>query len=482
MRYRAVVFAVISSSGLLTACSGGGGSSPPSATPVGAEGWVGSTSSGATAVPSATPTAAATATPAPTATPATYPLAGGNTFSYAGTLQTVYRSFPEVVAPGTPSPEPVVTTLVDVSQVVTVKSGQTFAGQSGLYGLHTAETDAQSSGLETTTSSTDTYEAPVSLGSSSHMLGYGSQFADESGDTVSTLPAPATILDELPETPGAAWSNGPASTVDEALAGDANGSSITVVRTTNADGSYTEKTTYPPSYSGLGITGVGTAQENADGSGVFTIEANGSIITLTYSPPEPQASGAPLITIDEYGSADTTGTPAQAFQISSWYGTVPALYAETDRDDGVVAVPSSCRLASSLPAKATELAQTIQRTDTVLGFVETQANESYVAPGYGLVCAVFDDKQTLYYDFNGDEAGVFTETPPLEIVTTTQTLAMQPGAVLASAGVRRAVPAPRALTAALRANFDRAIASVRRQRAGALLRRLIALHSQGGTR
>ena len=460
---------------LLSACSGGGGSSSLAPTPGTGDGSLAGTKSGASAEPTATPVV----TPAPTATPPAYPLVGGNTFDYAGTLEQAYQSFPEIVAPGTPSPEPIATTLVDVTQVVTVKSGQTFAGQTGLYGLHAAETDALASGLETTTSTTDSYEAPVALGGGSQLLGYGSQYADESGDSVSTVPDPATLLDELPETAGAAWSNGAGSTIDEAIAGNATGSAITVVRTTSADGTYTEKTTYPPNYSGTGVTGVGTAQENADGSGIFTIEADNSVITLTYSPPEPQASGSPLITVNEYGSTDTTRTPAQTFQIPSWYGAVPALYAETDRDDGIVAVPPSCRLASSFPAKATELAQTRVTTDTVLGFIETQTTANYVAPGYGLVCALLADKQTLYYDFNGDEPDVFTETPPLEIVTARQTLALQPGSTIATAS---AGPRVHALAAALRANFDRVIASARRHRVAALRRRLLALRTHGVAR
>jgi hypothetical protein len=393
-----------------------------------------------------------------------------------------FQSYPEVVAPGSPSPEPIATTLTEIAQRVSVKSGQTFAGQSGLYGLHSAETDALASGLESTASTTDTYEALVTVGASTQLLDYGSQYRDESGDTASTVPSPATILDELPENAGAAWSNGPAATIDEALAGDAKGSAITVVRRTNADGSYTEKTTYPPNYSATGVTGVGTVQENSDGSGTFTLESNGGILTLTYSPPEPQASGPPLITIDEYDGTDTTAAPAETFQLASWYGSTPALYAETDRDDGSVTLPSSCGLAAALPTKATLLSQTLERTDTVLGYIETQTFSSYVAPGYGLVCTVLSDRQTSYYDFNGDEPFVFTETPPLEIATAAETLALQPAPAVAASAHAAVAAAPAALTAVLRARFDLAVARARRRRVATLLQRLLASHLLGGLR
>lgn len=402
---------------------------------------------------------------------------------YAGTLAQAFQSYPEIVAPGSPSPEPVATTVTSVSQSVTVATGQTFNGAANLVDLHNAETDALTSGLETTTSTTDTYEGAIS-GTTAQLLGYGSNYLDGSGDSATTLPSPATILDELPETAGAAWSNGPGATIDEAIAGNATGSPITVVRTVNGDGTYTEKTTYPPNYSGTGVTGVGSLQENADGSGTFAIVADGGIVTITYSPPEPQASGPPLITIDEYDKLDTTGTPSASFQLASWYGTTPALYAETDRDEGVVAVPAACGLAAGLPAAATALQQAIARTDTILGYTEATTTTNYVAPGYGLICTALADKQTLYYDFNGDEPTVFTADPPLEIVTASETLGLQPSSIIAAASIVRGshYTQPEILGAALRARFDRAVRAARANRLMAYVRRLESRRRQGGQR
>ncbi|MDB5043665.1 MAG: hypothetical protein JWN27_4391, partial [Candidatus Eremiobacteraeota bacterium] len=244
----------LSSCCLLCACGGGGGST---VTPI----------AGNAGVPSSATTSSPAASPTPVPSP--YPRTQGDTFVYSGQLQQAYQTFPEVVAPGSPSPAPIATTTVNVTQTVTVHASQTFNGASGLTGLHSVETDALASGLKSTTATTDTYEALVATGATSQLLDYGSQYADEAGDTISTLLGPAAVLDQLPESAGAQWANGPAATIDEAIAGDATGSAVTVVRTVNGDGSYNEKTTYPPNYSAPGYTGVGNIQENADGSGTF---------------------------------------------------------------------------------------------------------------------------------------------------------------------------------------------------------------------
>jgi hypothetical protein len=370
---------------------------------------------------------------------------------------------------------------------VSVGTNQTFNGASGLTDLHSAETDALASGLETTTATTDTYELIGASGTASTLLDYGSQYADEAGDGVSTLLTPAVILDELPEVAGAQWTNGPGSTIDEAIAGDTNGSAVTVVRTINADGSYSEKTTYPAGYSAPGYTGVGNIQENSDGSGSFSFVANGGAISITYSPPEPQASGGPLITINEYPSLDTTGTPTSTFQLPSWYGSSAALYAETDLDQGIVAVPAACNLAKSFPAQATARMQSIVRTDTILGYTETQTTTSYVAPGYGVLCSTLNDKETLYYDFSGDQAYVFTQAPPLEITTVAETLALQPSSTIAATSAvrgaqsaRGVIGVPAGVSSALRARFDRSVRSAERTRLMQLIHRAARLRAQGG--
>lgn len=471
MGVRAVAIA-LSSCCLLCACGGGSGSTDVAPR-------------GPQSVPVSATTSAPAVPPTPAASPSPYPRTGGDTFVYSGQLQQTFQTFPEVVAPGSPSPVPIATTNVNVTQTVTIRANQTFNGASALTGLHSVEADADATGLKTTTATTDTYEALLQNGGSAQLLDYGSQYTDEAGDTISTLLAPAAILDQLPQTAGAQWANGPSATIDEAIAGDTTGSAVTVVRTVNGDGSYSEKTTYPPNYSAPGYTGVGQIQENADGSGTFGFVANGGAISITYSPPEPQATGGPLITINLYKGLDTTAPPFAFAKIPAWYGTAAPLYTETDRDQGVVTIPASCNLTKIFPSQATAIAQTIARTDTILGYTEQQVTTSYVAPGYGLLCVTMTDTQTAYYDFNGDQRSVFTAKPPLQITTVAETLALQPSSRIAgttTSSVQRAQASRLAVAAGLRARFDRSVSAAHRQRLGQLIRGAERVRTQGELR
>src|SRR5262249_37056510 len=159
-------------------------------------------------------------------------------------------------------------------------------------------------------------------------------------------------------------------------------------------------------YSAPGYTGVGEIQENTDGSGTFAFVANGGAITIEYSIPVPQPTGSPLITVAEFAGLHPTpaDAPSESFQLPAWYRSSPAFYNETDRDLGQVAVPASCGLSSQLPQSAYEIAQTIDRTDTVLGYTEHRSTTNYVASAYGTLCSVVNDVLTLYYDFSGDQA------------------------------------------------------------------------------
>ncbi|MGB6984943.1 MAG: hypothetical protein WBD74_03080 [Candidatus Aquilonibacter sp.] len=409
-------------------------------------------------------------TAAPSASP--YPQTNGASLVYAGTLTQTFLGYPEVVAPGTPSPEPTSVTTENVTQQITIRTNQSFNGGSDLTDYHDAETDADASGLETTTSTTDTFETIAQAGSSSSLLDYGSQYADEAGDTMTTSYAPRRVEDELPETSGAQWSNGAGAQVLEAIAGNASGSPITVDRTVANSGTYSENTTYPPGYSAPGYTGVGEIQENSDGSGTYAFVANGEPITIEYSVPVPQPSGAPLITVAEFIGLDPTPAdqPTQSFQLSTWYGTAPSFYNEIDRDLGTVTVPASCNLSASLPQSATAIQETTSRADTVLGYTEAEVQTSYVARGYGPLCITLQDTQTLYYDFNGDQPFIFTDTPPLEVATIAETLALQPSSASTSSTKSRATnlaggtsTAPFAIAPALRTSFDRAVEVLRRR-------------------
>jgi hypothetical protein len=418
--------------------------------------------------------AKATPTPAPSA----YPLGAGETLVYSGTLTQKFQEFPEVVAPSDPSPEPPSITKTSVSQTVSVRTKQAFNGGTGLTDLHDVEIDAESSGLKTTKSTTDLFER-VTTGSSSRLLNYGSQFADESGDTTTTSYAPQRIEDELPERGGAQWTNGAGAQVLEALAGNKKGSPVTVTRNVNSDGTYDESTTFPPGYSAPGFTGADRIQENTDGSGTFAFVSDGTAVTIDYSAPLPQATSSPVVAITEYDTLDPqpSTTPAFEGELPDWYGSTPEFYNEVDRDLGVVSVPAACKLRARFPKSAHEIQETIDTTDTVLGYIEQQVRTNYVAAGYGVLCTTLVDTQSLYYDFAGDQPFVFSVTPPLEITTVHETLALQPAsAKTREAATQTAAPSGIAFDASpvLRAGFERSIETVRRQRAERIGRILLA--------
>jgi hypothetical protein len=413
-----------------------------------------------------------------TATPSPYPQTNGATYVYAGTLTQTFVSYPEVVAPGTPSPEPTSVTVTDVTQQITIETNQAFNGGSGLTDYHDAETDALASGLKTTTSTTDTYETIAQSGSSSELLDYGSQYADESGDTMTTQWQPQRVEDELPEATGTKWSNGAGASIQEAIAGDSSGSPVTVQRTIANIGTYTEDTTYPQGYEAVGYTGVGTIQENSDGSGSYAWVTEGEPITIEYSAPVPQPTGSPQITVAEFPNLlpPPDETPSESFELGAWYGVSPAFYNESDVDLGSIAVPASCSLSSSLPQTAQAIQETTNTLDTVIGYTETTTQTTYVAAGYGPVCTVLSDQQQLYYDFNGDQAFAFATLTPLEITTTAETLALQPGSST-SVSARSRV-ATSSLAPALRAHFERAVEQVRRRNVQTIAR-LLATHTFG---
>ncbi|MBV8637504.1 MAG: hypothetical protein JO322_05420 [Candidatus Eremiobacteraeota bacterium] len=424
------------------------------------------------------------ATSAPAAGGSPYPTSGGTTMAYAGTLTQSFQTFTEVVGPSS-SPEPVSTSTQKVSQAITVQGNQSFNGVNGLFDLHAAENDADSSGLKTTTSTTDTYEALAANGSGSQLLQYGSLFVDEAGDSTTTTYSSPLILDQLPEMGGALWTNSPAASIQQALAGNSNGSSVTVQRTIHSDGSYAENTTYPPGYSFPGYTGVGQIQENTDGSGTFAFVSNTRPLTIEYSVPVPQPTGSPLITVAEFPYLDPTAgsTPPPApygavFQLPDWYGSAPQFYNETDRDLGQLNIPSSCNLNAQYPQTAYAIQQVIDRTDTILGYTEHRASTNYVAGGYGTLCSMTTDTITLYYDFSGDQAYAFSSKLPLEIDTVNETLALQPSPSAPAARTKAAFDA----SAAVRAVFDGKIAILRSRRERSLMQSVQHHSKNAGTK
>jgi hypothetical protein len=388
--------------------------------------------------------AAATPTPSPNPRPA----ASSDTFTYAGTLKQTFTTYgipqpsPSPGASPLPSPTPMVgTTTASVTQKVTVATGQSFAGQSGLVDFNTAETDAGTNA--TTTQTSDAYVAFVpnatrANGTDVTLVGVATKTSN--GVTTQTTNAAGNgVFDELPEVANAQWSESAARTWSET-----DPSSQTSAVTYAADGSYQESITFPEG-------GTAAVQTQPDGSGVYQTpvldSAINSTVTIT-APSGGQISGE--TTFVTHGSPRT-----QAFSLPVWYpSTPPVLASDAFVNAGASALPTTCNVP---PAYATttpnKIIETSVRLDTVFGELETRTTTSYVASPYGVLCTVVHDDLETYYDYSGQSAYLMVISPvPFESTIVDETLALQSASLApssASASTKRSTASLAAPTLAV---------------------------------
>ena len=408
------------------------------------------------------------------------PTTGGDTYSYTGTyLQTDVRSLP--------SPMPTATTAATLAETINVKSGQTFDGVPGLYDFSASL--AENTSLETSLSTTDTFEGTGVANGTQSLLEYGMNWADDNGDTLSylygSLASPTPVaLDRFPETAGAAWTNPATVVITENDSIDANGSAFYSQRTYNADGSYSETSTYPAGYFGqFSPSDHGQLTENADGSGSYSVPLFNQLGDLVLSSPQPQSGGTYAISFSIYPDANPSPTesPEVSAQIPAFYQPSPTLYKETDVDNGAKAIPASCNVPASLGANGNQLVQTISRLDTILGYTDVQTTTSYVIDDVGVVCINLHDLQTSYYDFEGDNV-VFIDAP-YQTTTIDQTLGLQTSGTNVIGSSSRARKASisalsRPYVDAARAFFARRIEHERALRERAVLRGFVRFASK----
>ncbi len=390
----------------LAACGGGGGSS--------------STPSHPTAPP-ATPTP----TPVPSVVVSTRPLANGDTFSYSGqTSQTfVYEGA---------SPSPAASSIANVTQSVAVSAPASFNGVSNLADFTTQETDTTP--LQTTTITTNTYYAEVASGSGTNLVDYGYNSSDNFGETLliqygASGAAAPRIVDELPEVPGASWGNNAAESLNETSPGNQS-----AVRSVNADGSYTDTTTFPSGsqYTPPPAPVTATIVENSDGSGSYSFPFLGPPNTVVaFGSPQPGPSPMIPITITQPGFTPQSGT------VPVWFTLPLALSTETDTNMGAQNIPSSCGVPATIGQTANAVVQQVHTTDTILGTTETLLQTVYVVPDFGAACVVLNDQLLSYYDYSGQSLFLinFSNTP-LETTTVSTTLGLTAAAVSPSARSR----------------------------------------------
>lgn len=357
-----------------------------------------------------------TPSPGPSITVNTRPLDNGDTFTYAGTTATSF------VFEGA-SPSPAASSLATVVQDVNVTSPTTFNGVGGLADFTTHETDTTPLGVTTVT--TDTYYQNVSVTPGSNLVDYGYVSSDSFGETLKVyygaLDAPVpVIIDELPETTGAMWSNGAAATLDETAPGNQ-----TSARSVNDDGSYTETTTYPSGSTPPPLV-TATIVENSDGSGSYALPVLGPPnSTLTFAAP---SGGSISIVVSQPGQAD------QTFSVAVWFPLPVQLYSETDTNKGSQSIPAACNSASKFGTRANAIEQSIARVDTVLGTTESLTQTEYVVPSFGVACVTLSDTLLNFYDYSGQSASVITFSgTPLETTTIATTLGLSAATVASSA-------------------------------------------------
>lgn len=352
--------------------------------------------------------------PTPTPTPPV-----GDQFAYTGSLQqsNTYTY---------PSPSPLPNTTASASVTVNVAVTRTpapFATPAGgAYDIHDSESDAFSN--VTDVSTTDTWATT----SSSATQEYGSVVTTGSGSAAAKVTRTYTapyVLDELPETNGASWTNSPAGTLSEI---DPDGETIS--RTIAGNGTYNETQNLVNGQYTL------TIAENADGSGTY-------FGTLLSWPIEYSAPQSGKITVEVVPTASPTPSPGTTANPSpiptpfalgtppAWYGsTAPALYSENDSIATGVSFPVSCNVPAQFGTSGNAVTRAITSWDTILGYKETQTYTDYDTQAAGIVCIAMNDQQIYYYDYLDDTSGSYDNFAdfagtPQQTVTIAETVGLQ---------------------------------------------------------
>lgn len=387
------------------------------------------------------------------------PATNGDTYAYSGTFT---QEFDRAL----PSPMPTATASQSVTQTVSVKGGQTFQGQSNLFDVVSAETDTSS--LQTVTSQSDTFVGFSSSSLPAQYLEYGSRWQDEMGNSISYVYATPRILDQLPEKSGNTWTNSAAASIDENESVGSTGSAFTSQLVYNADGTYSETSSYPPGYFGISSSSQrGVVVENSDGSGNYSVPIYGAGDVVFGAP----VNGQIPYSVYRQASPAPTDTPLVTGTIGAWY-SAPAFYSETNVDNGQTAVPAACNASSAFGSNAEQLVQTTSRLDTVLGYTESTTTTTYLVTGYGAVCIQMSDVTTSYYDFQGDSLALFY-SHPYQITKISETLGLQQTgtSIIGSTTVRRSnavTSAPAAYATIANSLFARTLEKTRRDRVQAL--------------
>ena len=439
-----MLFGAVVAAALLAACGGGGGAPalPTNAPPVGGPG---------------NPAVSSSARPAVV----------GDTFAFSGSsLESDVYTYPV----GSPFPSTSTAAKTGENVVVTASADPLGAGGTD---FHTTTTTVGTTATHVTTG--DSYYSTESAGSGTNFVLNAQQSVDDSRNSYSWTYTTPQILDELPESAGASWTNSPAGMYKE---NDADGA--TIVRTTNADGTYTENDGFPSGPAGLtGFIQKMSYTVNPDGSGAWNIYYLGAPgpTLVSYSAPTAGTISVSVTNPTPTPAPGATGTPAPNPPILyaspvAWFSPSPKLYQESDAVSTGVTYPASCAVPSAFGTSGNSIAQIITKIDPILGLEEATTTTTYTAQGFGPVCVAMNDVQTYYYDYLNDTAFAagfanFVGTPQVT-KTYTQTLTLQTAGTSIQSEARSTkstavAPISTALFAADRTSFRMHIARERAQ-------------------
>jgi hypothetical protein len=283
-----------------------------------------------------------------------------------------------------------------------------------------SETDTGS--LSGSTFTTDTWVGQ-SLANGSYALSLYGTLQQEPTSAVlpqyTTLYTTPQLLDQYPETSTSWTTNSPAAAITYSFAdGDAG------TRTVNADGTYVDTENLINTTSNTV-----TLTENSDGSGSIVGPYFGGdlISSITFSAP----SGGQITNTFNYttdAQNDYGYPPSSSIQDPVWY-TIPPFYAETDTVTTGATLPPAC--STTFGTTGTEVQRAITNLDTIIGDIETTTLTSY-AIGNVPVCLVSSDVVNYAYDEQGNQPYlIYLGQLGLEVVTTSETLILSPGATSA---------------------------------------------------
>ncbi len=442
-----MLFGAVAAAALLAACGGGGAPALPStAPPVGGAG---------------NPAVSSSARPAVV----------GDTFAFSGSSQES-----DVYTYPVGSPFPSTATAAKISENVVVTASSDPLGSGGT-DFHSTTTTVGTTSTRTATG--DSYYSTVSAGSGTNFVLNAQQSVDDSKNTYAWTYTTPQILDVLPESAGATWTNSPAGSYNET---DADGA--TIARTTNADGTYTENDTFATG-------GVPSMQflVNPDGSGAWTFNYYGTSYLIAYSAPTAGSITVSILNPTPAPSPGATGTPAPNPPIviatpAAWFSPSPKLYQESDTVSTGVSFPASCAVPSTFGTSGDSIAQVVTKLDPIFGLDEVTTTTTYTAQGFGPVCVAMNDVQTYYYDYLNDTAGAaniaaYVGTPQLT-KTYAQTLTLQTAGTSIQSDARSTkstalAPISTALYAADRTSFRMHIARERAQARTAFVKMLVRI-------